>query len=152
VAALGYDRALDYVWSGAYEFPVYVRVVRQANLPISSATRIIHLAAETAERASMIHHDGALTLEQKRAAMSQLQEKVQIDFDVLLPKDVQEKLPPQSLTWISGLSEGRYRFVVTTLGANAGSILNTGTSVDTPVAGGGPWRSNQVLPKRPAGE
>jgi hypothetical protein len=57
VMLLGYDRALDYIWSGTYEYPAYVRVVREANLPLGIASRVIQLAAETSDQASLIHFD-----------------------------------------------------------------------------------------------
>ncbi len=150
VAALGYDRALDYIWSGAHEFQAYARVVREAGLPIGHASRVIQIAAETANEASVIHYNAALTVEQKRAAIVALQQKAQAGLDVLLPAALQHQLAPQSLAWLTELKEGRYKFIATTLGGNSGSMLVVmGPGIEKPVSG--PWRQSQVLPRRPGG-
>jgi RNA polymerase sigma factor (sigma-70 family) len=151
VAALGYDRALDYIWSGAYEFPAYARVAHEAKLPVATAARVVQLAAETVNQASVIHFDTALTLEQKRAAVRALQQKAQSELDVLLPPIVQRKLAPASLAWLTDVGEGRYKSITTTLGGGAGSVLVVGgSSIDKPVSGS--WRPTQLLPRRPSGD
>jgi hypothetical protein len=150
VAALGYERALDYIWSGAREFPAYARVAQEANLPASMAARALQLAAETINQASMIHYDAALTLEQKRIAVETLQQKAQAQLDTLLSRAAQAKLTSGALAWLTDLSEGRYKTIVTTVGGRTGAILLLGdASIEKPVSG--PWRQTQVLPRRPSG-
>ncbi len=148
VGALGFERARDYIWSGASDFPAYARVTRGANLPLSAATRAFQLAAETIETASRIHFDPALTLDQKRAAMDALHDQAQREFDRVLPREVQQELVPQSLAWLTELKAGRYKPIPTSLGGSAGIIIG-GWSIDKPVSG--PWHAIQVLPRRPAG-
>jgi hypothetical protein len=109
IDVLGYDRALDFIWSGAQEYPSYADVVREAGLPPGSAGRVIQLAAETAERAAVIHMDSGLSLEQKGSALLALQTSVRLDFDQIIPPTVQARLTPQARQWIDVLGEGRYK-------------------------------------------
>jgi hypothetical protein len=150
VQLLGYDRALDYIWSGTYEYPAYARAVREANLPIGIASRVVQLAAETADRASLVHFDVERSLEQKRAAIEVLRTKAQAELNALLPSSVQQKLLPRSLEWLTELSQGRYKPITTTLSAQPGSILTLGgPSIEQPTSGRP--RPMQMLPRRPAG-
>lgn len=69
ISELGYDRALDYLWSGAAEYRGVATVAQQANLPLATAARFTQLAAETGAKAAAIHRDAALTSDQRRAAL-----------------------------------------------------------------------------------
>lgn len=109
VAAVGYDRALDYIWgldSGPYASAV--RVLREANLPVNQAARLLQLAAETGEQAVAVHYDGTLTTEQKRAALLALQAAVRPRLDALVPPASQPKLDELAIGWFTALGDGRY--------------------------------------------
>lgn len=109
VAAVGYDRTLDYLWgmdSGPYASAV--RVLREANLPANHAARLLQLAAETGEQAVAIHYDATLTAEQKRAALVALQAAVRPRLDALVPAPSQPKLDELAIGWFTALGEGRY--------------------------------------------
>jgi RNA polymerase sigma factor (sigma-70 family) len=134
VAALGYDRALDYVWAGAWEYPSYARVAQDAGLPASTPARVLELAAETIAQAETIHSDASLTPAQKRAAVVALQQEVRPQLDALLPPDQQRRLPARTLGWFTALAEGRYMSIPTTAAGNTGGVMagGLGTSVDSP--------------------
>lgn len=151
VGALGFDRAVGYIWSGVWEYASYARVVREAGLPASTVGRIFQLAAETAHEASVVHYAADLSVEQKRAALVALQRRVEPVLEELLPASLQQRLPADALSWYTGLGEGSYRFIVTTLQGNSGSILSLGGGR----IGSGPVppparRRSQLLPIRPA--
>lgn len=151
VQLLGYDRALDYIWSGTYEYPAYARVVREANLPLGVASRAIQLAAETADQAAAIHFASEPSLEQKRNAIDALRQKAQAELDALLPPALQQKLAPRSLAWLTDLNEGRYKLISATLGsAPAGVVTVGGLKIDQPTSG--LTRPTQVLPRRSMGD
>jgi RNA polymerase sigma factor (sigma-70 family) len=125
VVALGYDRALDYIWSGALEYPSYARVTHTPG-------RVLQLAAETTEQAIEIHRDGSLTPGQKRDAVIALQRQVRPQLDALLPPSQQQRLAPMMLTWFTALGEGSYKRTVTSLGGAVGGVLSPGViSVET---------------------
>jgi hypothetical protein len=147
VGLLGFERARDYIWAGANDFPAYARVAREANLAISAATRAFQLAAETIETASRIHFDKTLSLDQKRAAMDALQRQAQGELDRVLPRAAQQKLVPQSLAWLTELKEGRYKPIHATFGGAAGVLIG-GWSIDKPAVG--QWRPIQVVPRPPS--
>jgi hypothetical protein len=72
-------------------------------------------------------------------------------LEELLPASLQQRLPAEALSWYTGLGEGSYRFIVTTLHGNSGSILSQGGGR----IGSGPVpppsrRRSQLLPIRPA--
>ncbi len=150
VATLGFERAVDYIWSGVWEFSSYARVAREAGLPVSAPGKVFQLAAETATRAGDIHYDPALDVAQKHAALAALQQTVRPAFDTLFPPALQQRLPPEALAWVNGLGEGKYRSITTTIQGNPGSILTMGGAAvgPTPEA---KYRRVQLLPQRHAG-
>lgn len=150
VAALGYDRGLDYVWAGAWEYPSYARVAQDAGLPPSTAGRVLQLAAESINRAITIHDDAALTPEEKRAAMVALQQQVRPQLDALLPPEQQQRLAAETLTWFTALGQGRYKVIPTSAAGTTGSIISPGTtSVETPAPAN--RVSRQYVARRPGG-
>jgi hypothetical protein len=150
VQLLGFERALDYIWSGTYEYPAYARGVREANLPLGIASQIVQLAAKTAEQASLIHFEASRPLEQKRVAFEVLRRNAQVELDALLPPSVQQKFVPRSLAWLAELNEGRYKLITTTLSGQPGSVVTVGgLTIEQPISGRP--RPTQVLPSRPAG-
>jgi hypothetical protein len=123
VGALGYDRALEYLWhvSGAYDD--VVAVMRDLNQPARVAARVFQLGAETGERAAAIHYDPSLTAEQKKAALLTLQESVRPQLDALVPPAAQTRLPEPAIGWFQLLGEGRYEQMRPTLYGNGrGSV------------------------------
>lgn len=115
ITTFGYDRALDLIWSGASEYSTYERVVREGGLPAPTTSQVLQLAADTGDRAAAIHADAALTLEQKQAALVALQQRSQAQLDTLIAPAQQQRLPADSLAWITLLGQGRYRPIVTSL-------------------------------------
>jgi RNA polymerase sigma factor (sigma-70 family) len=134
VDVVGYDRALDYVWAGAPEYPAYARVAHEAGLPASTAARVLELAAETARRAMEIHAEAALSAEQRRAAIQALQPAVRAQLDAMLPPAVQQRLTARSLAWFTQLGSGSYAVIATTAAGTTGSLIVMGSgSVATPL-------------------
>jgi RNA polymerase sigma factor (sigma-70 family) len=150
VDAIGYDRALDYVWAGAWEYPAYARAAAEANLPAGTAGRVMELAAETTAQAMQIHDDTTLTPAQKRAAIVALQAEVRPRLDALLPSEVQAQTSSQVSLWFTGLGEGNYKFLPTTFGRGAATILGGGISVESPPPASRPGGGQFVMP-RPTG-
>jgi RNA polymerase sigma factor (sigma-70 family) len=150
VAALGYDRALDYVWAGAWEYPTYVQIAREAGLPAGTAARVLELAAETTEQARAIHANEALDVAEKRAALAALQAQVRPALNSLLPPAQQQRIGGEVLTWFTALGDGHYRFIPTGIAMGTGSIMIAGNaSVETPLPRSG-GRTQFVL-RRPGG-
>jgi hypothetical protein len=109
VAAVGYERALDFIWgddSGPYARTV--RVLRDASLPTGNTARLMQLAAETSVRSIAIHDDATLTPGGKQEALRSLQQAIQPQRDALVPPAHQAKLDEHSLSWFNVLGEGRY--------------------------------------------
>lgn len=130
---LGYDRAVDYIWAGSWEYLGYARAAREAGLPASMPGRLVQLAAETIGRAMDIHAHAAMQGADKRAAMVALQQEVKPQLDALLPPSQQKRLPAEALAWFTLLSEGRYRLIATSAAGGANSTRAMGTaSVETP--------------------
>ena len=67
------------------------------------------LNAETGLQAAAIHRDGAMTANEKRAAFVTLQQSARARLDALLPPATQQLLEPSTFTWLTELSEGKYR-------------------------------------------
>jgi RNA polymerase sigma factor (sigma-70 family) len=150
VAALGYDRALDYLWAGAWEYPSYARVAQDAGLPPGTPARLLELGAETIAQAETIHRDETLTPAQRRAAVIALQEQVRPQLDALLPPDQQQRLPARTLLWFTALGEGRYTSIPTTAAGNTGGVMSGGPGilVDSPPPANRA-RSQFVVPRPP---
>lgn len=115
VSTFGYDRALDLIWSATPEYSTYERVVREGNLPAPTTSQVLQLAADTGDQAAAIHADATLTLEQKQASLLALQQRTQAQLDALIPPAQQQRLPADSLAWITLLGQGRYKPIVTSL-------------------------------------
>lgn len=150
VAALGYERALDFVWAGGWPYPALARAAREANLPANTAGQVMQLAATTAHAAAAVHADAAMSLEQKRAALLALQQSVRPEVERLLPAVVQQRLEPEALAWFVQLGEGKYQPVsailpgrVRTVGGGLGSAI----AVTAPLPPGG--NTPQLLPRPP---
>ncbi|MEO5961088.1 MAG: hypothetical protein ABIR80_18425, partial [Opitutaceae bacterium] len=147
VAALGYDRALDFIWSGAMEYAPYARAARDANLPAATASQVMQLAAETAKQATVIHGDATLSVEQKRAALAALQQSVRPALDALVPPAVQQRLIPTAQNWFTGLSTGTYKPIVSGLPGVSGLMITMAQSVENPAPAY--VATLQTLPPRP---
>ena len=131
VAALGYDRALDYLWGGPGPYADTVSVLHGLSLPASNAARLFQLAADAGAQAMAIHFDGALTPEQKREALLALQQSMRPQVDALVPAVAHAKLPAHAIGWISQLGEGRYEVFVPMVSGN-GRIEMPPVSVTAP--------------------
>jgi hypothetical protein len=110
VSAVGYARALDFIWgddSGPYAKTT--RLLREASLPPDNAVRLFQLSAETGLKAAAIHDDAALDAAQKRAALTTLQQATRPQLDALVPPALQSKLDPYAFTWFQILGDGRYQ-------------------------------------------
>jgi hypothetical protein len=110
VAAVGYDKAVEYLWSN--DSGPYARtagVLREAGLPERQAARLLQLASDVGERAAAIHYDAALTAEQKRAALLAVRDEAASRFEALAPPATRAKLPEEATEWLTLLGEGRYR-------------------------------------------
>jgi hypothetical protein len=148
VKAIGFERALDYVWSATPEFELYSRLARNERLPASTAGHVLQLAAETAEQAIAISRDASLNSDRKRAATRALQESVRPQLDALLPPPAQARLSLQAMQWFTALSDGRYRPITTTLNNNEGFSRIVGTvSLDDASLANSP---TPPLPRRPS--
>ena len=147
VSTFGYDRALDFIWSGAAEYGPYARVLRDTDLPISTAGRVMQLAAETAKHAATVHGDETLSLEQKRAALVALQQRVRPELDALLPAEVQQRLAPTAQAWLPGLSQGNSTPIAGSLPGASGIMITFARSIDNPPPAAS--ARVQTLPTRP---
>jgi hypothetical protein len=154
VDTLGYDRAIDYIWAGAQEYPTYARLAREAGLPPSTPGRMLQLAAETYERAAEIHRTATLSVPEKRAALLALQQQVKPQLDALLPPAQQQQVGEigrenHLLGWFTLLGEGRYRHIATTAAGTTGGLLTIGSaSVETPLPANAARR--QLVVRRPS--
>lgn len=131
VAAVGYDRAVDYTWSASS--PMYTEaanLLRNADLPPTQAPRLLQLESETGVRAMAIHSDTTLTPNQKKLALTALQETAQTELDAVIPAKMQANLPAQSFSWLTGLSVGRYQILQATM--SSGSFAPTVVSITSP--------------------
>jgi RNA polymerase sigma factor (sigma-70 family) len=150
VGALGYDRALDYVWAGSWEYSAYARAAADARLPAGTAGRVLELAAETTAQALQIHTDPALSPAEKRAAVIALQADVKPRLDAMMPAEVQAQVGAQASAWFTGLADGRYKYLPTSFARGAGNVMGSGgISVETaaPMASA----KGQFIMPRPAG-
>jgi hypothetical protein len=138
VAAVGYDRALDYLWAtDSGPWMDTVRLLQGMQFPTGNASRLFQLAAETGDRASAIHYDTLLTVEQKRAALETLQQSLRPQIDALVPAVAQARLPPEAMSWFNALGEGRYE-------RNQPLLMGAGRMVATPVSVAVPPRGPHV--------
>jgi biotin carboxyl carrier protein len=147
VTALGYDRALDYLWSGYNTNYVPLRRAADGG-QISAATpgKVMALTVETGQRAAEVHEDGTLTLDQKRAAFVALQQNARVQLDALLPAEVQRGLPPNALQWLNELGAGKYLVAQPSLLSSGGYIMGNLTS--PPLK----RRDTLTVPVRPPGK
>jgi RNA polymerase sigma factor (sigma-70 family) len=149
VSALGYERALDYIWATAPEYTAVARLARDASLPPTTAGKIVQLAAETTEAAISIHERADLSIEGKRAALVALQGKARAQVDGLLPADAQQRAAPHAFAWLNELGEGRYKTIWTALPGLVRVIGGGGTqSIAEPRPGSA---GRQLVPRRPGG-
>jgi hypothetical protein len=148
VATLGYDRALDYLWAGSMEYRMTAAVAQEASLPPTTAAHFTQLAAETGAKAAAIQSDPALTPEQRRAALQELQQAVRPELDALLPSSAQQKLPAPALAWFGQLGQGQYKVMTPTV--PGGSNFSLGGFMP-PTFGGPPAPRVVPLPRRTTG-
>jgi hypothetical protein len=147
VDALGYERAIDYVWSGYASYYGPMRsAVAAGEISADVPGRVMNLTADTGRRAAEVHADATLTLDQKKAALVTLQQTAQAQLDTLLPKAVQRNLPPEALRWLSELGAGRYLVMQPSLLSSGGNI--GGMLTGAPVKRGYP----PAMPVKPAGK
>lgn len=108
VAAVGYDRALAYIWSShESEYKSLRRVTEEGGLPATTPARVMQLSVETGLAAAAIHEDASLSLPQKQAALVTLQQASQVKLDTLLARSAQQALGALP-SWLQSLSEGTY--------------------------------------------
>jgi hypothetical protein len=146
VTALGYDRALEYLWGGSAPSPVdgttaydrVVSVLKDHNALTGNAPRLFQLGAETGERAAAIHHDASLSPEQKKAALLALQDSIRPQLDTLVPSTAQSKLPEAAIGWFRLLGEGKYERIPPTLFSSARFFNGLRASVTMPASGSPP--------------
>lgn len=144
-AAIGPDRALDYLWSGPGLYPELMRFAQERGLPVTTAARVMELASETGVRASRIHHDATIPTALKVDALRALQSQVSEPFNRLVPETLRSQLPRTAIEWFTILGEGRY------MGFSP-SLSSTGFGTIAPAAVsqpamGRPW----APPPRPRG-
>jgi hypothetical protein len=149
VSALGYDRALDYIWASSGEYAAIARVAGEANLPPTIAGALVQLAAETAQEAMAIHDRAGASLEDKRGALLSLQAKARGLVDAVLPTNVQQRAAPQAFGWLNALGEGRYQTIWTALPGLVRTFGGGATiSISDPRRG---YYVQQLVPRRPGG-
>jgi hypothetical protein len=138
VSAVGYDRAVDYAWTGTdimLRDPTGSGYVSFPTGPNSS--KVLQLAAETGAEAAAIHSDATRTHEEKRAALLALQQAIQPKLDQLLPPDARSVDEARALGWFNGLAKGEYMMVTPSL-LGRGVALVQPTSITTPARGSPP--------------
>jgi RNA polymerase sigma factor (sigma-70 family) len=124
VAAMGYDRALDYLWSGTPEYQTFAEAAQATHLPSTVARQATQLAAETGSKAAAIHADTTLAPQQRQAALLALQQEVRLTMDALIPSVVQQQLPATALSWLTQLDQGKFRTITPSLpGRNAALVI-----------------------------
>jgi hypothetical protein len=144
--AVGYDRAVEYLWSGyTNSYGPMRRAADEGRIPAEAPVQVMELKVETGRRAAEVHGDAALTLDQKRGEFAALRRTAQAQLDALLPGEAQRALPPEALRWLSELEEGRYSIPQPSLlssGVNhAGMLTSTRPSK---------WNDMPSMPPRPA--
>ena len=145
VAAVGYERALEYVWGGDGPSKTIRDALQGEGLPAAAFAPLMQLAAETGVKAGAIHRDEALTGPQKEAALRALQATVRPQHDGLVPPAHQGRLPDRGIGWFNDLGAGRYRVLQTGVGGSSGPMEIAGQSVTSRPTGRPPtW----VLPRR----
>lgn len=148
VTTFGYERALDYIWSGTQEYTVVARASRDLNLPNSTAARVTQLAAETGVEAAKIEANPAATSEEKRAALAALQQRTQPALDALLSPDAQQQLGAAATTWFTALGRGSFKPIAPTLpGVSEFTAFNATISIGGPPVAN---RPSVVLPEPPS--
>jgi hypothetical protein len=147
VEKLGYDRTLEYLWSGYASFygPLR-RAADSGQLAADSPGKVMELAFDTGRRAAAVHEDATLNLDQKRAALVALQQTVRAQLDALLPAEVRRGLPADALRWWSELGAGRYAFMQPSLLSSGGYI---GVSLAFPPL---KRKDTSAIPVRPPGK
>jgi RNA polymerase sigma factor (sigma-70 family) len=133
INTFGYDRALDLIWSATPEYSTYERVVREGGLPAPTTSQVLQLAADTGDQAAAIHADATLTLEQKQASLLALQQRTQAQLDGLITPAQQQRLPADSLAWITLLGQGRYKPIATSLPGQATRTIVAPISINAAV-------------------
>jgi hypothetical protein len=147
VAALGYDRAVDYIWSGSdAEFSALRRATEAAQLPPTTPAHVMELAVDVGERAARIHDDPSLNLEQKRAALIALQQTARAQVATLLPPAAMQTLPADQFRWLDALGDGRYLQPMPNLLSSAGYAI---FSIATPPPS--KRMPPSIIPPRPPG-
>jgi hypothetical protein len=136
VAAVGYERAADYVWAGAN---VMIRDPENPSALVISSTssspRIMQLAAETGAQAAAIHNDPSRSADEKRAALLALQQTTQPKLESLLPPEGRSAVDPQTLGWFDILAKGQYVTMTPRLTGGAGTSIVSPISVTGPIRG-----------------
>ena len=146
-STMGRDRALEYIWSGPGGYAATVQAVQKAGLPIVTAAQVYQLAAETGQKAAAIHYDTSLSTEQKRAALTTLQQSTQPALDAIVPGNARAALPRDATAWLTALGSGSYvRYQPTLL--SSGLTTMPATIATTPV---GTAPSPIPLPRNPGG-
>jgi hypothetical protein len=121
-------------------------VAQATNLPSTVARQVTQLVAETGSKAAAIHQDTTLSPEQRQAALQSLEQTVRPAMDALVPPTVQQQLPAAALSWLTQLSEGKYRLITPPLPGR-----NNVSSAVVSIASGAPPAALLVpLPRRPS--
>jgi hypothetical protein len=145
VAALGYDRAVDYIWSGSdAEFSALRRATEAAQLPPTTPAQVMELATGVGQQAARVHDDTSLTLDQKRAALLTLQQTARVQLATLLPPAAMQTLPADQFRWLDALGDGRYLMPMPNLDSSGGYAI---FSLSNPPPPRRPDRT--IIPPRP---
>jgi hypothetical protein len=134
VAAIGYERAVDFLWGVAGPYDQVAQMMRETGRPVGNAAQVFQLAADVGEKAVAIHYDSSLSADQKRAALAVLQQSVRPQLDRLVAPADQARLPDAAITWFRALGEGRYEQPRPAL-SGSGRFLASPVAVSTPVKG-----------------
>jgi hypothetical protein len=137
VKALGYDRALEYLWSGPGAYERVTSLMKEISRPADNAARLFQLAAETGERAAAIHYDPSRSTDQKKTALLALQRTVRPQLDALVPSSAQSKLPDPAIAWFNMMGDGKYERMIPLI-FGSGRHHGPRQSVITPVTGSVP--------------
>lgn len=118
VNAVGYDRAIDYLWSGtALTTPRSAALTELPSPPYAGP--VMQLAAETGVAAAAIHADPNLPPEAKRSALLALQQEVRPKLERILPAGERAALNQQATAWFDALGRGQYQAIVPRLVGDA---------------------------------
>jgi hypothetical protein len=143
VAAIGYDRAVDFAWTGSDIMIRDAAGTGYARFPaVPNSAKVLQLAAETGAEAAAIHSDATRSPDEKRAALLALQQSVQPKLEQILPPEARAEMDPKALGWFDGLAKGEYMVITP-------SLLGRGVSLVQPIPITAPARGAAPVINRP---